>query len=389
MNIVICGGGIAGAGAAVALSTLRDCNVTLIEKDSAEQVGSIKRGEALRSETCRAFARFGLLDYFRNRPDVIMRSGEVRELFHSEAGGKKLGDFRYDYLAPEYPVIHTSHKLIVSSAYSKLQSANVEVRFGTEAHGLSDFMDGKRTVFCKSRLDGREGKIEADLVIVAEGANSRLREALRIPIAEYDYRVGYLMLYLKSKYSIKWGQFHLSREGFTGVFPTGGPLTRAAVELKIEDLKWWLTSSFEEQQKKLAQRARPLEGCEIVESGVFYHVLKRHAAKYVADGVCLIGDSAHTTHPMQAQGMSMAFNDIEKLFQVIEKSSRNPAGKVALTEDMLSEYESCARPFNTSVLESNHKLFDLFQKMCENVDAFSDCLPFMEGVGFVPDSGVN
>ncbi|HZW56858.1 MAG TPA: NAD(P)/FAD-dependent oxidoreductase [Nitrososphaerales archaeon] len=383
-QIVICGGGIAGASAAVALSTLKNCSITLIEKDTLEQVGSVKRGEALRSETCRALDRFDMLDYFKNRPDAIMRAGEVRELFHKEAG-RKLGDFRYDYLAPEYPVIHTSHKVIVNAAYSKLLKAmgNVEVRFGTDALGLSDFKDGRRNVLCKSRADGSEDRVDADLVIVAEGANSRLRDALHIPTVEYDYRVGYLMLYLDSKHPIKWGQFHLSREGFTGVFPTGGPLTRAAVEVRIEDLKWWLTSAVEEQEAKLAERAWSLEGCKIEETGIFYHVLKRHAQKYVGDGVCLIGDSAHTTHPMQAQGMSMALNDILHLYRLIEKLG-DDGGREVFTKEVLSEYESRARPFNTNVLESNHTLFGYFEKLSQNVESFPECLPFMEKVGFKP-----
>jgi len=111
--------------------------------------------------------------------------------------------------------------------------------------------------------------------------------------------------------------------------------------------------------------------------------LKRHAQKYVGDGVCLIGDSAHTTHPMQAQGMSMALNDILHLYRLIEKLG-DDGGREVFTKEVLSEYESRARPFNTNVLESNHTLFGYFEKLSQNVESFPECLPFMEKVGFKP-----
>jgi 2-polyprenyl-6-methoxyphenol hydroxylase-like FAD-dependent oxidoreductase len=247
-KIVICGGGIAGAACAVVLSTL-DYSVTMLEKDSREEVGSVRRGETLRSEVCKTLSKFGLLSYF-NREDAIVRMGEIRELFHSTGG--KFGDFHYDYLAPEYPVIHASHKGIVDAVYSRIEKVpNLEIKLNAQAISLSDFKDGKRKVTYRSRSDGTDHELDADLVVIADGAASRFRNILFIPTEQYDYHVGYLMFYLDHPNEIKWGRFCLGPEGFTGVFPTGGTLVRAAVEVKVEDLKDWLTASTEEQQARL------------------------------------------------------------------------------------------------------------------------------------------
>ena len=256
--------------------------------------------------------------------------GREQRLFHSEGG--KLGDFQYDYLAPESPVIYSSHKRLVNAAYSPLwKGPNVEIKFSAQAISLSDFKDGKRKITYRSRSDGTDHELNADLVIIADGATSRFRNILFVPTEQYDYRVGYLMFYLDHPNEMKWGRFCLSPEGFIGIFPTVGGQVRAAVEVKIEDLKDWLTASTEEQQARLSKRAKILKGCEIEETGFFYHVLKRHISYYTLDGLCFIGDSAHTTHPMQAQGMSMVFNDIESLHSVLQGN----AGK--------SSDQQCAR----------------------------------------------
>jgi 2-polyprenyl-6-methoxyphenol hydroxylase-like FAD-dependent oxidoreductase len=373
-KIVICGGGIAGAGVAAALSTL-NYSLILLEKDSLEDVGTVRRGETLRSEACKVLAKFGFMPYFE-REDAIVRIGEVRELFHSELG--KLGEFHYDYLAPEYPVIHTSHKGMVSAMYSRLEKIpNLEIKFNAQAISLSDFKEDKRTITYRSRVDGADHELDANLVVIADGATSRFRNILFIPTEQYDYRVGYLMFYLDHPNELKWGRFCLGSEGFIGVFPTGGDLIRAAVEVKIEDLKDWLTATSEEQEKRLSKRASVLEGCKIEETGFFYHVLRRQISKYTLDGLCFVGDSAHTTHPMQAQGMSMVFNDIESLFSVLQENE----GKV-LTDDVLSSYELKARPFNSAVLENNNVLFNLFHRLCEDKSYFKESLMELQRMGF-------
>jgi 2-polyprenyl-6-methoxyphenol hydroxylase-like FAD-dependent oxidoreductase len=80
---------------------------------------------------------------------------------------------------------------------------------------------------------------------------------------------------------------------------------------------------------------------------------------------------------MQAQGMSMVFNDIESLHKVLQANE----GKV-LSNKTLAEYELRARPFNSSVLENNHVLFNCFQRMCEDRSYLAECLPALEKMGF-------
>lgn len=333
--------------------------------------------ETLRSEVTKVLTEYGLMPYFESQ-DSIIRMGEVREFFHTEYG--KLGDFRYHYLSPNYPVIHSSHTQMVDALYKWLgNKSNVRVKFKAQAIEISDFEDGKRQVTYLHKDDGSQQEIKSNLVVVADGAGSRFRTIFRIPTDQFDYGVGYLMFYLQHPKDMKWGRFYVGPHGFIGIFPTSGNMVRAAVEVRIEDLRGWLTSPVEEQKRRLVERCPILDECSIQDVGVFYHVLKRHVSKYTMDGLCLIGDAAHTTHPMQAQGISLVFNDIVALHQTLKMNQ-----KKILTNDVLKQYEDLARPFNSSVLEDNHALFNLFQQIGQDKAVFDRSLALLRPMGFEP-----
>ena len=67
-------------------------------------------------------------------------------------------------------------------------------------------------------------------------------------------------------------------------------------------------------------------------------MIRRHAKTYVSERVALIGDAAHTTHPMLGQGMSMVFSDVSIMSEILKSDS----ARVSTTE-ALQEYERRAR----------------------------------------------
>jgi len=54
-----------------------------------------------------------------------------------------------------------------------------------------------------------------------------------------------------------------------------------------------------------------------------YPLRQRHAKSYVRPGVVLIGDAAHTIHPLAGQGVNLGFKDVKALGEILLKASQD------------------------------------------------------------------
>jgi 2-polyprenyl-6-methoxyphenol hydroxylase-like FAD-dependent oxidoreductase len=364
-RVVICGGGVAGASLAAALSGT-DYEVVLIEKENEETLGSYSGGETLRSETCRSFDKIGVLD------DILdfshsAKYGDRRELHHVNVG--MMGYFRYDALAPNYPVVHTHHNYIVKGIYryiNKKGAGKIEIKFGSEVVGVGEYKDGSRKVYVLDRKTGVTKILEAGLVVGADGAKSIVRRSLGIETAESDLGIVYHFFYIERFDDFEYGRFTVGPHGFIGIFPTSEGLLRLAVELKLSELSNWLTLSNEELRYRWALRDPSLRKAKFVKRGLPFHVIKRLADNYVKEGACIIGDAAHVPPPILGMGISLALNDVLALKHVLTHPEGHP-----FSLSNLRRFESHVKPYNTQWVENNHRLYNWLNAMCIDPSNFS------------------
>lgn len=169
------------------------------------------------------------------------------------------------------------------------------------------------------KLDNNQN-LTTQLIIGADGAESKVRKLTDIEIDTQDYAHTALVATVrteKSHQETAWQRF----------LPTG-PLAF----LPLSDPNFcsivWSTS---QQQAEALQKMPEKEFCKNLAINFAYHLGKiesasecaifplrmRHVKNYVQPHLALIGDAAHTIHPLAGQGVNMGIADAQCLAEII------------------------------------------------------------------------
>ncbi|WP_341660483.1 2-octaprenyl-3-methyl-6-methoxy-1,4-benzoquinol hydroxylase [Vibrio sp.] len=198
--------------------------------------------------------------------------------------------------------------------------------------------------------------LNVDLVVGADGANSRVRSLASIGVTAWDYRQHCMLINVetqKPQQDITWQQFTPSGpRSFLPLCGNQGSLVWYDSPKRIKQL----CSMTNEQlrQEVLAYFPAELGDIKVLQFGSF-PLTRSHAQTYSISGCVLVGDSAHTINPLAGQGVNIGFKDVEALLEVT-------CGQDLLSHQALKLYERKRRPDNL-VMQSG---MDIFYKTFSN-----------------------
>jgi 2-octaprenylphenol hydroxylase len=227
-----------------------------------------------------------------------------------------------------------------------------------------DFIFPKKLIsFCetveglKLELDGAQ--IITKLLIAADGANSRVRELMDSQLKEYDYGHTAIVATLQTEFSNQataWQRFLKT-----------GPLAFLPLQEKHTSSIVWSASHDYAKELLAMNDARFCEQLEksfyklgrIDSVGTRYHfpLRMRHVKHYVQSRVALIGDAAHTIHPLLGQGVNLGLLDAACLVEVLLDSIKKHRDFSGFS--VLRRYERWRKSDNLAMLTSA----EMFKKM--------------------------
>lgn len=306
----------AGGGGAVLALALAKQGISTVVLDQAAGPPQGLRGEILQPNGQRVLDRLGIL---QSLPAEATRS--VRHFHFCRAGGTRLCSIDYgDLPAPYNRAIVTlpnvAHQAIVAAVQ---QQQSVTLRYGTSFTGL--LREGNQVVGLSTT--GPEGtrQIRAKIVVGADGAFSKVREALKIPADLHLYPDGYLIAILESDEPVSESFYYVGHKTILGLFPATGNKVYLFYMIpsgSMEAVKQRGIPALQQVWTKIAPQFAGLFRRLSDWSQTAYMPTGRvRTPTWVADGAVLIGDAAHAMNPHASQGRMQAMVDAMALADLL------------------------------------------------------------------------
>lgn len=326
LEIGIIGAGTAGSAAALFLS--RDGHkVTLFER--VPEPKAVGAGIVLQPSGMSVLAALGLL------PGVVARGAVLRSLYAETSARKAVVKLEYADLAEDLYGLGLHRGVLFQTLFHAVQaSPAITLRCGVGIDDLSRAADGRNLVI---EAGSRAAHGPFDLIIVADGARSRLRDdtALKKSVKKYPWGALWFVgrddghRFQRRLYQVLNGTRRMMGLLPTGLGPTGDvPLVSLFWSLGAHAHEQWRAEGLGPWKEEILRYAPEadalLEQIQSIDQVLFAEYHDVVMGQWHTDDVVYLGDAAHATSPQLGQGCNLALVDAQVLTQALAISDSLP-----------------------------------------------------------------
>lgn len=217
-----------------------------------------------------------------------------------------------DYAVKQLGFI-AENQLIQYALLESLAGLKQSVEFSTPIHSVNAIDDRFRVELS----DGRS--IDADLLAGADGGASFVRKQAGISVQGWPYRQSAFVTHLLSEHhhrNTAWQRF--LKSGPVALLPLADDRVSIVWSTTHDEAAAAIDMPDDELGPKLSEVTDYVLG-QLTPAGPrgAFPLRARHANNYVLPGLALIGDAAHSVHPLAGQGANLGIADAACLADVI------------------------------------------------------------------------
>jgi len=358
-DLVIVGGGMVGSMfcAAVAKEQSRSFNVCILEDRLTEPFAPGSNPQYDLRVSALSIASQSMLQYVGAWDHIVSRRCcKFKRL--SVWDGEQAG--RTDFDASDVNADHLGHivenrvlQLALQDVIADLPNVTVLSparlsRYRFTRTGVQVLLD-----------DGR--CINAQLIVGADGANSLVRRQAGITVNRQDYPQHALVATICTalpQQDITWQRFVPT--GPQAFLPLCGQQGSIVWYHDAETIARYMALD-DDTFVDLLQETFPQELGEVkgIQARGSFPIAKAHARNYVANRVALVGDAAHTVHPLAGQGVNIGLLDAAALAQVLCEACKK--GRDIGDESVLRRYQRWRYGENQLMISALDSLYEAFK----------------------------